>query len=493
MGLFENFPYTNFQQMNLDWIIKKTKELESSVKNIDNTVQSDVNEILNDWKNDGTLADLINQDVFNQISAQNIFNNKNIMCYGDSTGALPNSAFNRLSDKLTNSTIINKSVSGASITPLYNNNIINQINAADLQDTDIVLIAGGINDWQNSASLDNIDTYTTSIINTIYNANKNILIIWLLPFYSYRVFANGVNINNIGLNIPDYNNKIAEVCNRHGVGVIDQYSISGCNQYNYATLLEQSGDTGIYVHPTYSFGEKLADLLISETMQGYKQDNQNYDTILPQHIFYTGNIQTSDLTMNQKFIGCPIIKINGSYTSENTIQLTGDYILTFYSTAGGTVTINTTYTFSAGYNKILLNNMSFNNSVTFNANAVISGIRICPRNPTQQFSGTYGVPLGLPTFSGQGLLLTKHGLELYMNYKNLTSAISTNGTITTIPYNIPSSFFYMIIYNPTSGANRIIPGNITNNTMITLAPIENGERIIIPSQIIPIHAINIHF
>ena len=27
MGVFENFPYTNFHEMNLDWIVTKVKEV----------------------------------------------------------------------------------------------------------------------------------------------------------------------------------------------------------------------------------------------------------------------------------------------------------------------------------------------------------------------------------------------------------------------------------------------------------------------------------
>ena len=32
MGAFEHFPYTNFQDLNLDWILKKLKALEDDVK-----------------------------------------------------------------------------------------------------------------------------------------------------------------------------------------------------------------------------------------------------------------------------------------------------------------------------------------------------------------------------------------------------------------------------------------------------------------------------
>ena len=31
MGVFNNFPYTNIHELNLDWLIKKVKELDSKV------------------------------------------------------------------------------------------------------------------------------------------------------------------------------------------------------------------------------------------------------------------------------------------------------------------------------------------------------------------------------------------------------------------------------------------------------------------------------
>ena len=33
MGLFDQFPYTNFHELNLDWLIKLIKELENTVNN----------------------------------------------------------------------------------------------------------------------------------------------------------------------------------------------------------------------------------------------------------------------------------------------------------------------------------------------------------------------------------------------------------------------------------------------------------------------------
>ena len=38
MGLFENFPYTNFHEMNLDWVIKTMKALDEKVDSIEDRI-----------------------------------------------------------------------------------------------------------------------------------------------------------------------------------------------------------------------------------------------------------------------------------------------------------------------------------------------------------------------------------------------------------------------------------------------------------------------
>ena len=38
MGLFEHFPYTNFHELNLDWIIQTVKELDEKVNSIEDRI-----------------------------------------------------------------------------------------------------------------------------------------------------------------------------------------------------------------------------------------------------------------------------------------------------------------------------------------------------------------------------------------------------------------------------------------------------------------------
>lgn len=79
MGVFNNFPYTNIHELNLDWILEKLKEVLDDNKSmseqidamqytIDNLpLEQEVRDQLTEWLNDGTLANIINQTAFNQL------------------------------------------------------------------------------------------------------------------------------------------------------------------------------------------------------------------------------------------------------------------------------------------------------------------------------------------------------------------------------------------------------------------------------------------
>ena len=39
MGAFEHFPYANYHDLNLDWIVEKIKELEQEIKDLQARVE----------------------------------------------------------------------------------------------------------------------------------------------------------------------------------------------------------------------------------------------------------------------------------------------------------------------------------------------------------------------------------------------------------------------------------------------------------------------
>lgn len=46
MGLFEQFPYTNFHELNLDWLLKNQKTVLQELQNIDTHIAQIVNDYL---------------------------------------------------------------------------------------------------------------------------------------------------------------------------------------------------------------------------------------------------------------------------------------------------------------------------------------------------------------------------------------------------------------------------------------------------------------
>ena len=72
---FEQFPYTNFHELNLDWIIKKLKELteenktlQEAVDELSQNVSAEIAAQLQQMVDDGTLQQLIDETLFNEIN-----------------------------------------------------------------------------------------------------------------------------------------------------------------------------------------------------------------------------------------------------------------------------------------------------------------------------------------------------------------------------------------------------------------------------------------
>ena len=65
MGLFNQFPFTNFHEMNLDWVISEIQKLGNKVDNFSNELQNYVYEYLDKWVHDNEIdvAGLTNGEV----------------------------------------------------------------------------------------------------------------------------------------------------------------------------------------------------------------------------------------------------------------------------------------------------------------------------------------------------------------------------------------------------------------------------------------------
>ena len=68
MGLFEHFPYTNFHELNLSWLLRDLKALSGKMEDLekyihDLNIPEDVKEIMDQWLQDGTLEDIVQEAV----------------------------------------------------------------------------------------------------------------------------------------------------------------------------------------------------------------------------------------------------------------------------------------------------------------------------------------------------------------------------------------------------------------------------------------------
>lgn len=53
---FENFPYTNFHDLNLNWVIARVKEMYEYVQNIGDTIDTKVVELFNEALASGRIT-----------------------------------------------------------------------------------------------------------------------------------------------------------------------------------------------------------------------------------------------------------------------------------------------------------------------------------------------------------------------------------------------------------------------------------------------------
>lgn len=86
------FPYTNFHEMNLDWILQKIKDFSNDIENVNNTIIQQVDDTINDLVESGYFDDLIDNDLLNGLQTQiDLLTKKNVIMLGDSYGTYEDS------------------------------------------------------------------------------------------------------------------------------------------------------------------------------------------------------------------------------------------------------------------------------------------------------------------------------------------------------------------------------------------------------------------
>lgn len=330
MGLFENFPYTNFQNLNLDFILRKMQELLKDMHNLDIALdelkkyvedqeaqlQENVKKIIQEWIDDGTFAgivlDSLAKSSLNFTSAL-IEGGKTVVMLGDSIaegygwwGGEPENKtdandgiFALWRQQYANNTFANLSVSGSTLATISGyQSIASQIPNIP-QNPNFIFVWGGINDVNVSISAKknyvgevplSLDSTNVSLQDTACNALLNILTQILTTYPDAQLFY--IVPPTTYYNIPAYQNaydKYKQCCALVGVPVIDTYAI-----YPQWTVAERQNLNFNRIHPGQKGYEYLEKIIKKSADSEYVQTGKDlYGKIVNVNADFT-NMNSAD-------------------------------------------------------------------------------------------------------------------------------------------------------------------------------------------------------
>lgn len=249
MAIFDNFPYVNFHELNLDWLIKKVQELENKVNGTPA----------------GETKYLTSLELFHEMK------DKNFVVFGDSwgigtgatDGAPPGSTFeeNRFSSVVANAfgmKEFNFSISGSGFT--RTNTIAAQISYAsthmdtdEIEDTRVVCLVAGVNDLRNIAQT-TLSDFKDAVLTAVSDCAD--------------LFPNALILLGISCAAVDNTPEMYQL-----LGEASTYAFMSAKTVqliDIASLFASRPDLfrADEVHPNYEGHRKLAGLIISSLLGG---------------------------------------------------------------------------------------------------------------------------------------------------------------------------------------------------------------------------------
>ena len=167
--------------------------------------------------------------------------------------------------KENNFTSQDNAISSNSNLSIYSNKL-NTLKNIDFSTVDIVTIAYGTNDFgfngivgdKDSEGYDNVAGAMKEIVKNLQSKNSNMEIIFFTPIYRADKFINNTNV------LEDYVSIIKETSASLGIKVIDLFTCSGINEFNFNTLLKNDK-----LHPNTAGSLMEATAIVKFAKSGY--------------------------------------------------------------------------------------------------------------------------------------------------------------------------------------------------------------------------------
>lgn len=293
MAFWNKFPFTNFHEMNLDWLISTMKDLltgyndfttditkkietqdekvntfiEDYTKKVDKIpqlVQTDVIDIMDRYRADGTFSEII-ESTYGAVSYLNTLQGKQMVVLGDSLTADRNGVswikeFTKLTKGVI-SNIINYAHSGDTLTQQAT-----AFEAYSGTTIDIMFIFCGINDVRDQTDFDTMRKALGSIRDRIYRINPACQIYLCSTYKNTR----GMKTNWV---IPQtaYWRFYSNYCTENGWTFVDLFSSAPCiNVFSDAIksyFFTETGPNYLHYNDKYApiLGRYILNVLISQS------------------------------------------------------------------------------------------------------------------------------------------------------------------------------------------------------------------------------------
>ena len=285
-GQFNDILHQYFSSVDVE--INGLKTEINGVKSDLEITKTDLNGVKMDLNNVEADVDIINNF--------NVINNKKIVVYGDSAATTGETIWNDLTT-IYGATVTNRAIAGSSLSSVNDNSIFTQISiTTDLNTFDFIFIFGGINDWQgnvfmyygNNAGNSYFMPAVSDIIKMCSTKAPNTKLIFITPYFCWhpQLTRSNYSLNQRGYSLKIYCDTISNICSAHGIGCINLYSMSGCNEYNYSNYL-QNDSAGVYVHPNTNFCHIIAKIIVNNIYSNNNNSRYESNNLLSQADFLT--------------------------------------------------------------------------------------------------------------------------------------------------------------------------------------------------------------